>query len=347
MKAVYYEQFKGPLELKEVADPHPVDNGVVLKVEASGLCLSDWHGWMGHDPDIVLPQVPGHELAGTIVEVGKGVSQWKRGDRVTVPFVGGCGQCTYCAEGNPQVCDRQFQPGFTAWGSFAEYVAIDYAEQNLVRLPDSFGFAEAASLGCRFITAYRGIVSQGALKSGQSVAIYGCGGVGLSAIQIARALGATIFAVDITPEKCDLALQMGADYAINAREDDPVAAIREYSRGGVHLSMDALGHRDTFLQAVDSLRKRGRHVQLGLMTGEHANTPIPMSKLIAHELEILGSHGMQAAKYPEMFQLIADKGIDLSKMIGKKVSLSEVPELLPKLNTTTQAGVTVIDRFNG
>ena len=346
MKAVYYEQFKGAVEIKELADPQVGDQSVVVKVAASGLCLSDWHGWMGHDPDIVLPHVPGHELAGTIEEVGKGISKWKCGDRVTVPFVGGCGRCEYCAEGNPQVCNHQFQPGFTAWGSFAQYVAIDYAEQNLVRLPNAFGFAEAASLGCRFITAYRGVVSQGALQAGQSISVFGCGGVGLSAIQIAKALGAVVYAVDITAEKCDLARRMGADFTINASVDDPVRTIREYSNGGVHLSIDALGHKDTCLQAIDSLRKRGRHVQLGLMTENHANTEIPMAKLIAHELEILGSHGMPAANYPEMFQLIQEKGIDLSRMIGKRVSLSQVPDLLPNLNTSTQAGVTVIDRFN-
>ena len=345
VKAVYYEQFRGPIGLKEVVDPIAGENSVVIKVEASGLCLSDWHGWMGHDPDIKLPHVPGHELAGTIQEVGKGVNDWKPGDRVTVPFVGGCGQCIYCYEGNPQVCDHQFQPGFTAWGSFAEFVAIDFANQNLVRLPDTLEFAEAASLGCRFITAYRGVVSQGKLKAGHSIVVYGCGGVGLSAIQIAKGLGATVYAVDITPEKCNMALLMGADYALNSSLDDPVEAIKEYSSGGVHLSVDALGHRDTCLQAINSLRKRGKHIQLGLMTEDHANTAIPMHKLIAHELEILGSHGMQTAKYPEMFRFIQENGIDLSKMIGKKISLSQVPEHLPSLNKAIQPGITIIDNF--
>lgn len=345
MKAVYYEEFGGPVSIREVADPIPGENSVVVKVGASGLCLSDWHGWMGHDPDIELPHIPGHELAGTIVEAGKGVRYWKRGDRVTVPFVGGCGRCTYCKEGNPQVCDHQFQPGFTAWGSFAEYVAIDYADQNLVRLPDNMGFAEAASLGCRFITAYRGVVARGAIKPGQSVSVYGCGGVGLSAIQIAKGMGATVYAVDISTEKCNIARQLGADYAINAKLEDPVAAIREYSKGGVHLSLDALGHQDTCLQSINSLRKRGKHIQLGLMTGEHANTAVPMDKLISHELEILGSHGMQAAKYPELFRFIDGKDIDLHSMIGRRISLSQVPEHLPNLNKADQPGITIIDNF--
>ena len=346
MNAVYYEQFRGPIELRDLADPLAGDGAVVVKVEASGLCLSDWHGWMGHDPDIILPHVPGHELAGTIVEVGKGVRHWSIGDRVTVPFVGGCGRCEYCHEGNPQVCPDQFQPGFTAWGSFAEYVAIDYADQNLVRLPEDVGVIEAASLGCRFVTAYRGLIHQGKIHSGQTVAIFGCGGVGLSAIQIAKAKSARVIAIDIRPDKCDMALVLGADYAINASTEDPVETIREYTKGGVHLSMDALGHRDTCLQGIHSLRRGGKHIQVGLMTESHAHPPIPMDKVIAHELEILGSHGMQAAKYEEMFDLIRQEKIDLKQMIGRTVSLSEVPRLLPELKASTRVGITVIDTFN-
>ena len=120
MKAVVFEQFRQPPSLRIVPDPTPTAEGVVVKVEATGLCRSDWHGWMGHDPDIVLPHVPGHELAGTVQAVGSRVSRWKIGDRVTVPFVGGCGHCQECNSGNHQVCEQQFQPGFTAWGSFAE-----------------------------------------------------------------------------------------------------------------------------------------------------------------------------------------------------------------------------------
>ncbi|MBT8204637.1 MAG: alcohol dehydrogenase catalytic domain-containing protein, partial [Eudoraea sp.] len=276
MKAICYEVFGGPLKLTNVADPSPDDHGVVVKVEASGLCLSDWHGWMGHDPDIVLPHVPGHELAGTIMAIGKGVRHWKPGERVTVPFVGGCGHCVYCQEGNPQVCNKQFQPGFTAWGSFAEYVAIDYADQNLVRLPDEFSYVEAASLGCRFITAYRGVVDQGRLKAGQSIAVYGCGGVGLSAIQIAKALGAEVYAVDISPEKCEKALELGADHVIDSRAEPAVDKIRELTKGGVYVAMDALGHTETCIQAINSLRKRGKHIQVGLMTENHARPQIPM-----------------------------------------------------------------------
>ncbi len=188
MKAVVYEAFEKPLTIQNVPDPVPGEHGVVIRVEANGICRSDWHGWMGHDPDIKLPHVPGHELAGVIEEVGKDVSRWRRGDRVTLPFVCGCGTCPQCVSGNHQICDRQCQPGFTHWGSFAQFVAIDRADINLVRLPDTLDFVTAASLGCRFITSFRAIVAQGKVSAGQWVAVHGCGGVGLSAIMIADAL---------------------------------------------------------------------------------------------------------------------------------------------------------------
>lgn len=242
MRAVYYEAFEGPVSVRDVPDPSPTPDGVVIRVMASGLCLSDWHGWMGHDADITLPHVPGHELAGVIESVGSEVKQWRPGDRVTLPFVCGCGHCPQCDSGNQQVCDYQFQPGFTHWGSFAEYVAIHYADTNLVRIPGPVGFQAAAVLGCRFATSFRAVVDQGQLTEGQWLAVHGCGGVGLSAIMIGAALGARVIAVDIDHEKLEFAKNAGAGFSIHAREtDDVISAIREISSGGVHVSIDALG----------------------------------------------------------------------------------------------------------
>lgn len=345
MKAALYNAFQGPISIASVSDPSPSDLGVVIKVEASGLCLSDWHGWMGHDKDIVLPHIPGHELAGTLMVVGKEVNNWSEGQRVTVPFVGGCGTCGYCLEGNQQVCDYQFQPGFTAWGSFAEYVAIDYADANLVELPDDINFLEAAGLGCRFITAYRGVREQGKLTSDQIIAVHGCGGVGLSAIQIAKGIGAKVLAIDISDEKCKKAGELGADFTINASKNDVVQAIKDFSGGGVHVSIDALGHTTTCLNSISGLRKRGKHVQIGLMTASHTAPPIPMPLVVANELEILGSHGMQAHKYGEMFDFIKATGIDLGKMINQTISLKEVPVYLPQMHQSSSAGITVINSF--
>ncbi|MDN5202028.1 zinc-dependent alcohol dehydrogenase family protein [Fulvivirgaceae bacterium BMA10] len=346
MRAAIYESFQGPITIQHVSDPVPSPNGVVLKVGATGLCRSDWHGWMGHDEDIELPHVPGHELSGTVEEVGNHVKNWKTGDRVTVPFVSGCGNCPQCSSGNHQICDHQFQPGFTHWGSFAQYVAIDYADINLVHLPDSMNFVTAASLGCRFITSFRGIVRQGKVSGGQWVAIHGCGGVGLSAIMIANALGANVIAIDIRDDKIKFAKSLGATAGINAgKVSDVVEAVKDISDGGAHVSMDALGHKTTCFNSIANLRKQGKHIQVGLMAGEHNLPPVPMSAVIANELEILGSHGMQAHEYPELLGMIRNGKLQPEKLIDKEITLEEAVVELPKMDEFDGTGVKVISNF--
>ena len=346
MKAVIYEQFGVRPQLQNVPDPAPPVGGVVLRVEASGVCRSDWHGWMGHDPDIVLPQVPGHEIAGTVVAVGQGVTRWREGDRVTLPFVLGCGRCPQCQAGQQQVCQRQFQPGFTAWGSFAQYVALRYAEQNLVRLPESLDFVTAASLGCRFATAFRAVVHQGRVRGGEWVAVHGCGGVGLSAIMIAQAHGARVIAVDIGADKLQRAAELGAVITLNSREVDVVQAIHELTGGGAHLSLDALGHPQTCFDSVACLRTRGRHVQVGLLLAEQRRPALPMDAVIARELEIYGSHGMQAQAYPEMLGMIESGSLRPERLIGTRLTLEESIEALIDMNLFGGIGVQVIDRFS-
>jgi alcohol dehydrogenase len=346
MKALYYEQFGGPITLESLPDPTPHPSSVVVKVGATGLCRSDWHGWMGHDADIQLPHVPGHELAGTIVEIGKEVQNFKVGDRVTVPFVAGCGRCGECISGNHQVCDHQSQPGFTHWGSFAEYVRVDYADVNLVRLPKEIDNVTAATLGCRFVTSFRAIVDQGQVRGGQYVAIHGCGGVGLSAIMIANALGAQVIAVDIDEGTLDLARRLGAKATVNAsKEENVVQAVRDLSGGGVHVSMDALGSQATCFNSIANLRKRGKHLQVGLMTGDHQHPKIPMGQVIANELEIMGSHGMQAFRYAEMLDMILNGKLQPGKMVKLTVTLKEAAKILPKMNEFDHRGVMVIDSF--
>jgi alcohol dehydrogenase len=319
---------------------------VVIAVKATGLCRSDWHGWMGHDTDITLPHVPGHEFAGTIAAVGRDVRRFRVGDRVTVPFVSGCGHCQECRSGNQQVCETQFQPGFTHWGSFAEYVAIDHAEQNLVTLPDAMTYATAASLGCRFATSFRAVVDQGRLKGGEWLAVHGCGGVGLSAIMIGRGLGARVVAIDIAEEKLALARELGAEITLNSRNvSDVVEAVRAATGGGAHVSVDALGHPQTCCNSISNLRRRGRHVQVGLMLADHSMPEIPMGRVIAHELEIYGSHGMQAWRYDAMLAMIETGQLSPEKLIGRHISLTDAAEALPAMDSFRESGISIIDRF--
>ena len=346
MRAVYYEQFRKPPVVATLPDPTPGEGGVVIRVEATGLCRSDFHGWMGHDSDINLPHVPGHELAGTIVAKGSRVSHFREGDRVTVPFVGGCGHCPECHTGNHQVCENQFQPGFTAWGSFAEYVAVDFAETNLIRLPESLDFVTAASLGCRFATAFRGLVDVARLQPGEWVAVHGSGGVGLSAIMIAAACGALPIAIDLSDDKLAFARTIGAVATINASATpDVVGAIRDITTSGAHVSMDALGSPVTCFNSIACLRRRGRHVQAGLMTGDHASPEIPMSKVIAHELQVLGTHGMQAHRYDVMLAMMAEGKLAPQKLVGKHLALDEAPAALMAMDQFEGTGISVITRF--
>ena len=301
---------------------------------------------MGHDPDIVLPHVPGHELAGVVAATGKNVKNWREGDRVTVPFVGGCGRCPQCVSGNHQVCDDQFQPGFTHWGCFAQYVSIQRADINLVSLPETMSFETASSLGCRFVTAFRAVVDQGAVSAGQWVAVHGCGGVGLSAIMIANALGANVIAIDIGAPQLQMATKLGAVATVDASQsDNPVEAVREITGGGVHVSIDALGSQQTCFNSIANLRKRGKHIQVGLMTGQEHHPKIPMDRVLADELEVIGSHGMQAYRYPQMMAMIEQKKLMPEKLVGKQISLEQSLTALVRMNQFSNAGVTVINQF--
>jgi alcohol dehydrogenase len=346
MKAAVYEKFQGPVSVRNVDDPTPGRSGVVLQVGATGVCRSDWHGWMGHDADISLPHVPGHELAGTVAAVGRDVNDWKPGDRVTVPFVCGCGTCEQCQSGNHQVCDNQTQPGFTHWGSYAEYVAIDFADVNLVALPDDIEFTTAAGLGCRFATSFRAVVAQGKVAPGQWVVVHGCGGVGLSAVMIARSLGAQVVAIDVDEQALEMAMSIGAVAAINAKTSASVVdEIIELTGGGAQVSIDALGSSETSINSIACLRKRGRHVQVGLLAGADYRPALPMELVIANELEIVGSHGMQAFEYSRMLKMIQDGKLQPDQLVSQTVNLESAAASLGDPAALHVAGVTVIDRF--
>jgi alcohol dehydrogenase len=344
MQAVIYDQFRGPARLESVADPTPHDDGAVIAVRATGLCRSDWHGWQGHDRDIRrLPHVPGHEFAGEILEIGRNVRNWRPSERVTMPFVAGCGDCAECRDGAPQVCPHQFQPGFTGWGSFAEAVAVRYADFNLVRLPPDFDDITAAAFGCRLATAYRAVVLQGRAAPGEWVAVHGCGGVGLSAVMIAAALGAQPVAVDVSDDALTLATQLGAVHGLNVRcVDDVPGAIFELTKRGADLSLDAFGSGETAANSLRCLRPRGRHVQVGLLAGREARPALPMELVIAREIEIRGSHGLAAADYGPLLALAAVGKIKPSALIHRVITLAEAPAALAAMGESSSPGITMI-----
>ena len=307
VRALQYDAYGEPPHLLDVPDPVCPPDGVVVAVRATGVCRSDWHAWQGHDP-VPLPMVPGHELAGVVVEVGPHVTGHTIGERVTVPFVCGCGRCTYCADGDAQVCPDQQQPGFTMPGSFADLVALPSADLNLVTLPDAIGFVAAASLGCRFATAYRALTAHGQVAPGQHVVVHGCGGVGLSAVMLAKALGAHVVAVDLSPAALDLARGLGADALVAA---GPAAV---------------------------------RHIREATGGGAHATPPLPMGRVVAQELSIHGSHGMAARDYPAMLDLVASGAVDPLRLVGRTIPLEDAGAALAAMSTpNATAGMTVVE----
>ena len=342
MRAVVFDAARSQPEVRSVPEPDVPDDGVLVRVMATGMCRSDWHAWAGHD-DIAFPHVPGHELAGIITEVGPRVTRWQVGDRVTVPFVCGCGRCEWCLSGNAQVCPDQQQPGFTHWGSFAEAVALHAADVNLVALPDEVDFATAASLGCRFATAFRALVGRAQVRDGEWVTVIGAGGVGLSAVMIARAAGARVIAVDRNPEALAVAAEVGAEHTLLADGTDIPAAVAALTGGGSHVSVDAVGSEQTLADAILGLRRRGRHVQIGLLPPIDGHPRVPMDRVIGWELDLLGSHGMAATDYPAMMALIAEGRLAPQRLIERTIGLEEAAALLPGFDRATVAGMTMVD----
>jgi D-arabinose 1-dehydrogenase-like Zn-dependent alcohol dehydrogenase len=340
MRAVAYSGYGATPELIEVAEPGCPADGVVIAVGATGVCRSDWHAWKGHDP-VPLPHIGGHEFAGMVAATGSEVTRWRPGDRVTVPFACGCGRCEYCLAGDAQVCPRQTQPGFTGPGSFAEFVAVQAADANLVALPSSVDFVTAACLGCRFATAFRAVTAHGRVRAGDWLAVHGCGGVGLSAVLIGVALGTRVVAVDVAPAALDRARALGAEVTVDARTADLAAVVREITGGGAHVSIDALGSAAVAATSVRCLRRRGRHIQVGLLP--EGSVPLPMDLVISRELEVYGSHGMAARDYPAMMRLVADGTLRPGLLVGDVIGLEDAGRALVAMSGTRDAaGMTVV-----
>lgn len=350
MRAAIFDEFKAPMAVREVPDPACPADGVVVAVKACGVCRSDWHAWTGADPDVSAPHVPGHEFSGVVAEVGAGCRRFKIGDRVTAPFILACGQCPDCVGGDATVCNHQFVVGFSGWGAFAERIAVPRADFNLVPLPEEMDFVDAAGMGCRVTTAFRALVDRANLQPGEWLAVHGCGGVGLSAVMIGAALGAQVLAIDVNDDAIQLAASLGADKAITIKGgDDPRAVedvIRDITGGGVHVSVDALGLTETFHNSIRGLRKLGRHVQIGMPLGRHAEPTVPLLELVySRQISIMGTRGIAASRFPALFGMIANRRIEPSQLVTRRIPLAKAGDVIAEMNGYSGIGITVIDRF--
>jgi len=348
MKAALLETYDVEPALTEVPEPVCPRDGVIVEVRACGVCRSDHHAWKGADPDVALPHIMGHEFAGVVAEVGPDCRSLAVGDRITAPFILSCGTCADCRTGQPTVCDAQSVIGFTFHGAFAERMALPMADFNAVRLPDALDFVPAAGMGCRVTTAWRALTDRAALRPGEWVAVHGGGGVGLSAIMLASALGARVVGVDVSPAALDMAREAGANAVLNAREvDDVGAALREITGGGAHVSLEALGMAETFSNSLKSLRKLGRHVQIGMPVGAHSIVPLPLLDLVyARQLTLHGMRGLGASGFGDLLGLIEAGRFDPARLVTRTIALSQAGAALREMDAGQPPGVTVIDRFD-
>ncbi|MCL8207769.1 MAG: zinc-dependent alcohol dehydrogenase family protein [Actinomycetia bacterium] len=350
MKAMVLEAFRSPLVVREVPDPTTPPDGVIIRVEANGICRSDWHAWQGDwswiGMRLRLPHVLGHEFAGVVEAVGANVQRFKPGDRVVVPFTQGDGTCEYCLAGHSNVCAHILMPGFSYWGGYGRLVAVPRADTSLVALPDTVDFVAAASLGCRFMTAFHGVVDQARVAPGEWVAVYGAGGVGLSAVHIAAAIGARPIAVDIHPDKLAAAREAGAEATVDARTTDPVEAVRALTGGGAHVAVDALGVAETCLNALASLKKRGRHLQIGMTTqAESGRVPLPVDLIVQKEIQFVGSLGMPAWRYPDLLGMVAAGKLRPQSLVSRTVTIDEAPDVLAAMTDFRTLGIQVVSQW--
>ena len=343
MRAAILKAYREDLSIEKVPDPVCEADGVVLKVLACGICRSDWHGWVGEHPKVKPGAIPGHEYCGEVVEAGP-LSPWRAGDRVIAPFILSCGTCPECRQGLTTICASQRVPGFGEPGAYAEYISVPRAH-NLARLPEAVTPVLAAGLGCRVTTAWHALTGRAELRAGEWLAVHGTGGIGLSVLILGRALGARVVVVDVVPEKLDHALSLGAEYAFDAREGDVAARIREVTKGGAHVSVEALGIAATANTSLQCLRPLGRHVQVGLPTGHTARQEIDMNAVYMKQLAVYGTRGMPAWKYPSLLDLITRGVVDMGPLIARTVPLSGASAELRAFDGPMPPGVAVIDDF--
>jgi D-arabinose 1-dehydrogenase-like Zn-dependent alcohol dehydrogenase len=347
MKAAVMIEFKHPLKIQDLADPKPGADDALIRTEACGICRSDWHLWQGDwtwiGVKVGLPLVMGHEFSGVVEEVGANVRNFKAGDRVTLPFHMACGKCQYCYTGRSNLCYAHGFVGIHFNGGYGKLAVVPAADVNLVHLPPEVDFVSASALGCRFMTSYHGVVDRAMVKPGESVAVFGAGGVGLSATQIASALGARVIAVDIDDKKLEWAKREGADATVNSARMDAVEAVKELTAGGADVSVDALGSSQTALAAIGSLRKGGRHLQIGLTSAQDKGMiSLPVDAMVLQEIQLVGSLGCATTSFPGLLSMVAAGKLAPKRLVGGTVPVGKVNDVLNSMTTFATSGFNVI-----
>lgn len=303
MKAAVLKKFNEPLDVEEVKQPEPRSGELLIHVEASGVCHSDLHIADGENDYIKafvkLPLIPGHEIVGRVAAIGPNVTGFKTGDRVGVPWINSsCDACEYCLSGRETLCARQIITGAMVDGGYAEY-AIGKAT-HATRVPAELSPEQAAPFFCAGVTVYRGIRKAG-VRLGDRVGVFGIGGLGHLAVQLAKQAGAKVFAIDISDEKSQFALECGADEAINAARTDPSSILQR--KGGLHVALVTSASPAAYQSAFFSLARGGTLAMLGIPAESVPFAPLPM---IAMEAKVIASAVGSRQEIREVLQLAAD-----------------------------------------
>lgn len=302
MKAAVLRELGGPIRIEEVDTPVPGSGEVLVKVEACGVCHSDLHlaegGWDMLRGITKVPLIGGHEIAGVVAALGEGVTELKIGDRVGVPWLHWtCGQCEYCRSGRETLCGKQKITGCTVDGGFAEYVKAPAS--HTAKLPGNLRPEEAAPLLCAGLTVYKALKNAG-VAEGQRVAVFGVGGLGHMAVQIARAMGAQVCAIDVSDDKLALAKSLGAEMTVNAATEQVPKQVRAF--GGAHVALVTSASAAAYETALRCLRKGGTLAVAGM-----PNEPFKVSAvaMVSLEARIVASAVGTREDLREMFELVS------------------------------------------
>jgi alcohol dehydrogenase, propanol-preferring len=349
MKAAVMTRHEAPLEIQHLPAPQPGPRDALIRVEACGICRSDWHLWrrdlvhLGLDP--ALPFVPGHEFGGVVEAVGVEVHHFGVGDRVGVPFHLACGHCEYCLTGRSNLCLAYGIIGVHHSGGYGSESVVPNADVNLVRLPDNVDFITSAALGCRYMTAFHGVAERARLRPGEWVAVFGIGGVGIASVQIAAAMGARVLAVSRSEDKLAQARAEGAEATVKAG-DNAVAAIKDITGGGADVTIDALGIPQTVLPAILALKKSGRMVRLGFGGKEEAGMfTIPLDAVTGQEMELIGSWGCPVTSYPRLLSMVSTGTLNPRRLVDRLVPVEEASGVLEAMTDYGTRGFNVINAW--
>ncbi|MEJ2343437.1 MAG: zinc-binding dehydrogenase [Gemmatimonadales bacterium] len=328
MRAAVFHGAESGLSIEEVPTPSPVPGEALVRVAGCGMCHTDLH-YLDHGVPTFKPPpiILGHEAAGTVAAVGEGVTDWSEGDRVLIPAVLSCGRCRFCRMGRENLCERLEMLGNHIDGAYAEYVAVNASE--LVAVPEEIPLDKASVIADAVSTPYHAVKHRGRVRTGDTVAVVGCGGVGLNIVQCAAAAGGRVIAIDLNEERLEIARTLGAEETINPEGVERLDKhVRKLTGGGVDVAFEAIGQPATVEMAFSLLRKGARLCVIGF---SHEPATIPVGKLMFFELEMVGSLGCGGGDYPEIVELVRQGKLQLDPVVSGTIPLEEIEEGFDRL----------------